>query len=76
MFPHSPESQLYPGLHQNKHGCQVKDGDPPSLLCARGTSLGILIPDMDSSVQGRCGVVRARSEEGHQNHPRDGTTLI
>ena len=28
----SPESKLYPGQHQKKHGQQVKGGDPVPLL--------------------------------------------
>jgi len=29
----SPERRLYPGLHQRKHGQQVKRGDSATLLC-------------------------------------------
>ena len=32
MCPHSPEGQLYPGLHQKKCGQQVKGDDPAALL--------------------------------------------
>ena len=39
MSPHSPESQLYPGLHQKKHGQQVEGGDSARLLCAGGPHL-------------------------------------
>jgi len=34
----SPESQPYCGLHQKKHGQQVKRGDPALLLCTGETS--------------------------------------
>ena len=36
------ESQPYPGVHQKKHGQQVKGGDAPSLLCSRETPSGAL----------------------------------
>jgi len=32
--PHSPDSQLHPGVHQKKCGQQVRGGDPAPLLCA------------------------------------------
>jgi len=31
MCPHSSESNLHPGLHQKKHGQQIKGGDPSPL---------------------------------------------
>ena len=31
MCSHSPESQLYPGMHQKKHGQQGEVGDPATL---------------------------------------------
>ena len=37
MCPHSPESQLYPGLHP-KGGQQVEGGDPAPLPCAGETT--------------------------------------
>lgn len=33
-MPLQQESQLYPGLQQNKHGQEGKGGDPVPLLCA------------------------------------------
>ena len=38
MFAHSPENQLYPGLHKNKRGQQGEAGDPAPLLDAGETS--------------------------------------
>ena len=73
MSPHSPESQLFPGLHQMKCGQQVKGGDPASLLHAGEASPEVLHPDVKSSVQERDGSVGACPEEGHKNDPRDGT---
>ena len=67
----SPESQLYPGLHQKKHGQQGKGGDPALLLCAGEASPGVLHPDVESSVQDRHKPVGAHPEEGHRNDPRD-----
>jgi len=49
--PRSPESQLYPGLHQKKHGQQVEGGDPVPLLCAGETSPGVQHPDVESSAR-------------------------
>jgi len=40
---HSPESQLYPGLHQKKRGQQV--------LCSGKTSPGVLHPALEPSAQ-------------------------
>lgn len=45
----SPESHLYPGLHQKKRGQQVEGGDPASLLCAGETSPGVLHPHVWST---------------------------
>ena len=59
-----------------KCGQQVKGGNPAPLLCAGEVSPGILHPDVESSVQERCGPVIACPEEGHENKPRDGTPLL
>lgn len=75
MCPHSLESQLYPGLHQKKHGQNGEGGDPASLLCADESSPGVLCPDVEYSVQERYGPVGVHPEEGHRNDSRDGTLL-
>ena len=63
----SPVSLPYPGLHQKKHGQQVKGGDPVPLLCTGETSPGVLHPDAESSVQERHRPVGVLPEEGHKN---------
>ena len=72
VCPHSPDSQLYPGLHQKQCGWQVKGSDPAPLLCAGEASPGILCPEVESSVQESCGPVAVHPEEDHKNDPRDG----
>jgi len=76
MCPHSPESQPYPGLRQKKRGQQVEGGDPAPLLCTGETSLAVLCPDVEFSVQKRCGSVELYPEEGHKNYPRDRTPSL
>ncbi|PKU43319.1 hypothetical protein llap_6377 [Limosa lapponica baueri] len=41
-FHRGLESQLYPGLHQKKHGQQVKGGDSTPPFCFRETPPGVL----------------------------------
>ena len=77
MSPCSSESQPYHGLHQKQRSQQEEEGDPAPLLCTGETSPGVLCPDVESSVQERCGPVGAAlPEEGHKNDPRDGTPLL
>ena len=45
----------------------------PHCLCAL---LGVLHPDVESSVQERNGPAGAHPEEGHRNDPRNGTPLL
>ena len=47
MCPHSPESQMCPGLHQKKCGQQVKRGNTAPLLCPGETLPGVLYPDVE-----------------------------
>ena len=56
---HSPESQLYPRLHQKKHDQQVMGDDPAPLLSTGEVSPGVLHPDVESSVQLECVYRRA-----------------
>jgi len=39
----SPESQPYPGLHQEKRGQQVEEGDSAPLLHSHETPPGVLV---------------------------------
>ena len=62
----SLKSQLHPGLYQKMCDQQVKGGDPGPLLCTGEASSEVLHPDVESSVQERCGCVGAYPEEGHK----------
>jgi len=63
MCAHSPESQPYPGLHEEKHGQQVKGGDSGPLLCSGDTPPRVLCPALEPSAQERHGDVGAGPEE-------------
>jgi len=63
MRTHSPEGQLYLGLHQKKRGQQVKGGDSAPLLCFGETSPGGLCPALEPSAHQRHGAVGAGPEE-------------
>ena len=77
MCPHSPESQLYSGLHQKKYGQHAEGGDPAPQLRATKASPGVLHPDVESSVQKRHGPVGAQPEDGHKKSElRDRTPLL
>jgi len=49
MYTRSPESQLYPGLHQEKCGQHVDGGDSAPVLRSGETKPGVLHPGLDSS---------------------------
>jgi len=68
---HSPEGQLYPGLHQKQHGQQGKGEDPAPLLCSGETPPGVLSPALEPSARERHGPVGVGPEKGHRNDPRD-----
>ncbi len=46
-----------PELHQKKCSQQVEGGDPAPLFCVGETSSGVLLPDVESSVQERNGML-------------------
>jgi len=73
---HSPEGQLYPGLHHQQRVQQVEGGDSAPLLCSGETLSGVLCPALEPSAQGRPGAVGVGPEEGHENDPRAGTPLL
>ena len=70
------QKPLYPQLHQNQGGQQIKGGNPAPLLCAGETSPGVLCPDVEFSVQERHGPAGPHQEEVHKNEPRDGTPIL
>ncbi|PKU45531.1 rna-directed dna polymerase from mobile element jockey- hypothetical protein [Limosa lapponica baueri] len=72
----SPEGQSHPGLHQKKHGQQVKGGDSAPLLCSCDTPPGVLPPASESSAQERHGPVEVSPEEGHKDDERTGASPI
>jgi len=72
----SPESQLYPGLHQKQCGQQVKGGDSAPLLRSGESSPVVLHPGLEASAQGRHGSVGAGPEEGRKDDPRAGIPLL
>ena len=59
-----------------KRGQQDDGGEPTHLLCTGETSPGVLCPDVESSVQEKCGPVGEHLEEGHKNDPKDGTAPL
>jgi len=55
---------------------RFKGGDSAPLLCTPETSLGVLCPEVKSSVQERYQHVDVRPEEGQKNDPWNGTPLL
>jgi len=72
----SPESQLYPGLHQEKRGQQGEGGDSAPLLRSRETPPGVLRPALEPPAEEGHGCVGAGPEEGHEHDPRAGAPLL
>ena len=75
MWTRSPEGQLYPGLHQEKHGQKVKGGDSAPLLHSGETPPGVLNPALQPSSQEKHGSVGAGPGESHKNDQKPGTPL-
>jgi len=76
MCARSPEGQPYPGLHQKQRGQQVEGGDSAPLLCSGDTPSGVLCPVLGPSAQERPGAVGVGPEEGHEDDPRAGASLL
>ena len=74
-IPLYPESELYPGLHQEKSGQQTQ-GDPAPLLCTGEASPRVPCPDVESIAQERHGPAEVHPEKGHKNDPQNGTSLL
>jgi len=63
MCAHSPAGQLYPGLHQEKHGQQGEGGDSAPLLRSGETPPGVLRPTLEPQAHERHGPVGVGPEE-------------
>jgi len=63
MCLHSPEGQPYPGLHQEKHGQQVKGGHSAPLLRSGESPPGALSPALEPPAEEIHGAVGKGPEE-------------
>ena len=68
----SPEGQLYPGLHQEKHGQQAWGGNSAHLLCSHETPPGVLCPVLTPLTQEGHGAVGVGPEEDCKDDQRAG----
>jgi len=76
MCTRSPKGLLYPGLHQEQHGQQVKGGDSAPLLRTGETPHGVLHPALEPSAQEGHRPVGVGPEEGHEDDQRHGAPLL
>ncbi|PKU34132.1 rna-directed dna polymerase from mobile element jockey-like [Limosa lapponica baueri] len=76
MHAGGPESQLHPGLHQEKCGQQVEGGDSAPLLHSDETPPGVLCPALESTAQEGHGPVGTCPAEGHKNDERAGAPFL
>jgi len=76
MCAGSPEGQVCPGLHEEKHGQQDEGGDSASLLCSGETSPGVLHSALEPSAPEGHGTVGAGPKEGYKNDLRAGGPLL
>ena len=66
----SPKSQLYPGLHQEKHDQQVEGGDSVPLLCSHENLPRVLCPIMGLSTQDGHQAAEMGPQKGYEDDQR------
>ena len=60
-----------------KKSCQqIKEGDPPPLLCTGEAASGVLCPVLGFSVQQTQGSLRRSPVEGHKDYEGSGASLF
>jgi len=67
---------MYPGLHQEKRGQQVKGGDSVPLLALVRPLLESRVQLWSPLLKKDIGTVGAGPEVGHTNNPRAGAPLL
>jgi len=76
MCTYIPEGKLYPGLHQEKRGQQIKGGDSATLLYSGETPPRVLHPALKSPAREGHGAVGVGPEDGHKDDLRAGEPLL
>ena len=72
----SPDSQPYPGLHQETRGQQGEGGDSAPLLRSHETPPGVLRPALEPPAQEGHGAVGANPEESDKDDARAGAPIL